>query len=133
MNSCTVIIINESLARDDVRFAAKPTVELRAVPFGAMKKQIIKNAALFEQDVFSVFDAATNLPADIAGMAIFLTLSNSDGEVVQVKGKVDSDIKGMISFSYKPPSVGFYNYDISVKAANEYSQSLLSGSYVVQS
>lgn len=132
MNSCKVFVINEALAKEDVTFAAKPKVQLKAVPYGSTKKQIVKNLAASDQDVFSVFDSGTSLPADITGMALFLRVSVSGNDVAQIKGKVNSDIKGVVSFKMPPLDIGFYTYDISVKAANDYSQSLLSGSYVVQ-
>jgi hypothetical protein len=132
MNSCKVFIINEALSKDDVSFAAKPTSKLRAVPFGSAKKQLVRSSESIGQDVFSIFDASTSLPASITGMALFLTISNSDGVVFETKGKVNSDIKGMVSFKQNDLEVGFYSYEITARASKGYCQSLLSGSYVVQ-
>lgn len=132
MNSCKVFVVNESLSRDDVSFATKPKVQLRAVPLGIMKKQIVKSLENFDQDIFSVYEASSNLPADITGMAIFLSISKDDGTIAEVKGKVNSDIKGMVSFKLSNIDVGFYNYEVSVKSYGDYFQSMLSGSYVVQ-
>jgi hypothetical protein len=131
MNSCKVIVINEALSRDDVTFAAKPRVQLRAVPLGAMKRQLVKSLSNFDQDIFSVFEMKTNLPADITGMAIFLTISKDDDVVLTSKGKINTDIKGVVSFKVENMDAGFYQYDVSVKAKN-YSETLLEGSYVVQ-
>lgn len=132
MNSCKVFIINEALSKDDVSFAAKPTFKLRAVPFGSAKKQLVRSSEALGQDVFSIFDASTSLPASITGMALFLTISNSDGVVSETKGRVNSDIKGMVSFKQDDLEVGFYSYEITVRASKGYCQPLLSGSYVVQ-
>lgn len=132
MNSCKVFVINDSLSREDVTFATKPKVQLRAVPYGASKKQIVKDAGSAEQDIFAVYEVATSIPADITGMALFLTISNSDGVVYQVKGKVNTDVKGLVSFKPSDVPAGFYSYEVCVKAAKEYSQNLLHGSYVVQ-
>jgi hypothetical protein len=126
-----VHVINESLSRDDVTFAAKPKVQLRAVPYGSVKKQLVRTFETEGQDVFSVFDAVTNMPADITGMAIFISISNSDKLSVEVKGKINSDIKGVVSFKVGLLPIGFYSYDISVRA-KDYSESILSGSYVVK-
>jgi len=131
MNSCTVHIINESLSRDDVTFAAKPKAQLRAVPYGSVKKQLVRVFDTEGQEVFSVFDASTNVPADITGMAIFLSISNSEGLVTEVKGKINSDIKGLVSFNVSLLPIAFYSYDIAARA-KDYCESLLSGSYVVK-
>lgn len=132
MNSCKVFVINEVLSKEDVTFAAKPKEQLRAVPFGATKKQIVRSVASDEPLVFAVFDAATSIAANISGMAIFLTISSSSEEVLSVKGKVNIGLTGMVAFKVDGLDVGFYSYEICVKAANDYSQRLLSGSYVVQ-
>lgn len=132
MNSCKVFVINAALSKEDVSYAAKPKTQLRAVPYGVTKKQLVRSVGSIGQDLFSVYDTATSLPADITGMALFLTIFNSSGDVLQVKGKVNSDIKSMVSFAVQVLDVGFYTYDVVVKAANEYEQSLLSGSYVVR-
>jgi hypothetical protein len=126
-----VLVINETLSRDDVTFAAKPKAQLRAVPYGATTKQIVRINDNVEQDIFSVFDTGTSILADITGMALFLTISKTDGIVAEVKGKVNSDLKGVVSFRLGELTAGFYSYEITVRA-NNYSQSLLSGSYVVK-
>jgi hypothetical protein len=135
MRSCTVVVVTESLDKDDVTFAAKPKTSLRAVPLNSTSKQIVKEAEDMSVDVFSVFETNTSLPANLTGMALFITLKNTDDIVAQVKGKVNSDIKNIVHFKTIEESgitKGFYQYDVVVKAANEYEQSLLSGSYVVR-
>jgi len=131
MNSCKVFVINEALSREDVTFATKPKVQLRAVPYGASKKQIVKAAESVEQDIFAVYEVATSILADITGMALFLTIFKGSDVFAVVKGKVNSDIKGMVSFKLDELPSGFYSYEVAVRA-NNYSQSLLSGSYVIK-
>jgi hypothetical protein len=130
MNSCKVFVVNEALSRDDVTFAAKPKAHLRAVPYGATTKQIVRINNI-EQDIFSIFDAGTSILADITGMALFLTIFKGSDVFAVVKGKVNSDIKGMVSFKLDELPAGFYSYEVTVRA-NNYSQSLLSGSYVTK-
>lgn len=131
MHSSTVVVINEALEKGDVTFAAKPRVQLTAVPYGSVKKQLVRQQASVEQEAFAVYEVATSIPADIIGMAFFLTISNAQGVVSEVKGKVNSDIKGLVSFKASSLEVGFYSYQVSVRA-NNYSQVILDGSYVVQ-
>ena len=131
MNSCKVFVLNDSLSRDDVTFSAKPKGQLRAVPYGATSKQIVKNASNPSHDLFAIFDAGS-VPCDITGMALFITVSKAGEVVADVKGKVNSDIKGMVAFKVDDLQAGFYSYEISARAANDYYQSLLGGSYVVQ-
>jgi hypothetical protein len=128
MNSCKVFVINESLSREDVRFAAKPKAQLRAVPYGSTTKQVVQAGE--SPVVFSVYDASTSVLADITGTAIFLNVRKGD-ESVEIKGKVNSDIKGLVSFDVTGLDNGFYSYEVVVRA-NNYSQTLLSGSYVVK-
>jgi hypothetical protein len=78
-----------------------------------------------------MYEAATNHPAEIAGMAFFLTLSNTTGTVFEVKGKVSADVKGFVSFKMNALDIGFYSYSISVRS-DGYSQTTLEGTYVVQ-
>jgi len=135
MRSCTVVVVNDALSKDDVTHAAKPKANLRAVPLNAVSKQIVKEVGDVSVDVFSVFETDTSLPANLTGMALFISLKNTDGVVSQVKGKVNSDIKNIVHFKTIEGigiAKGFYQYDVVVKAANEYEQSLLSGSYVVR-
>lgn len=131
MHSCTVVVINETLDKGDVTFAAKPGAQLKVAPYGSFTKQIVRQQTEVMQEVFAVYDATTNIHADVTGMAIFLTLSNTGGVVSEIKGKVNSDIKGMVSFKMLPLDVGFYSYQVSVRA-NNYSQVALDGSYVVK-
>lgn len=131
MKSCTVVVVNESLEKNDVTFAAKPRVQFKAVPYGSFKKQIVRQQVELEQEAFAVYESVTNLPADITGMAFFLTISNANNVVFEVKGKVNSDIKGLVSFKAEPLDVGFYSYTVSVRA-NNYTQDVLDGTYVVQ-
>lgn len=131
MKSCSVIVLNEALDKNDVTFAAKPRVELKAVPYGLFKKQIVRTQAEVGQEAFAMFEAPTNLPAEIAGMAFFLTVSNTAGVVFEVKGKVSADVKGFVSFKMKPLDVGFYSYSVAVRS-DGYSQTILEGTYVVQ-
>lgn len=135
MRSCTVVVVNDALSKDDVTYAAKPKTNFRAVPLNAASKQIVKEAGDVSVDVFSVFETNTSLPANLTGMALFITIKNADGVIAQVKGKVNSDIKNIVHFKAIEDTgitKGFYQYDVVVKAANEYEQNLLSGSYVVR-
>jgi len=129
MNSCKVYVVNAALDRNDVTFATKPNAQLRAVPYGTTTKQIVQ---VDDTPVgFSVYDISTSIIADITGMAIFITVGRGGETLVEVKGKVNSDIKGLVSFVVTGLDNGFYSYDISVRA-NNYTQSILSGSYVVK-
>ena len=131
MHYCSVVVINESLEKSDVTYAAKPTVQLKAIPYGSFKKQLVRQQGAVDQEIFAIYDASTNIPADITGMALFLTISNAGGVVYEIKGKVNTDIKGIVSFKTEYLDTGFYSYEVSVRA-NKYLQSILDGSYVVQ-
>lgn len=131
MHYCSVVVINESLEKSDVTYAAKPAAQLKAVPYGSFKKQLVRQQGAADQEIFAIYDASTNIPADITGMALFLTISNAGGVLYEIKGKVNTDIKGIVSFKIGYLDVGFYSYEVSVRA-NKYLQSLLDGSYVVQ-
>lgn len=131
MKSCSVVVINDALDKNDVTFAAKPRVELKAAPYGLSKKQIVRQQSEIGQEAFAVFEAPTSRPAEIAGVAFFLTISNAGGAVVETKGKVNADLKGFVSFKVAPLDVGFYSYFVEVRS-DGYSQVALEGSYVVQ-
>jgi hypothetical protein len=131
MHPTTVVVINEYLEKGDVTFAAKPRVPLKAVPYGSFKRQLVRQQESVEPDAFAIYEATTNIPAEITGMALFLTISNAAGVVSEVKGKVNSDIKGLVSFRVLQLDTGFYSYEVSVRA-NNYYQVILDGSYVVQ-
>jgi hypothetical protein len=131
MKSCSVVVINEALEKNDVTFAARPSVELKAIPFGSSRRQIVRQQSEVGLEAFTMFEVPTSHPADIAGMAFFLTISNTAGVVSEVKGKVSQEMKGFVSFKVAPFDVGFYSYSVSVRA-DGYSQVTLDGSYVVQ-
>jgi hypothetical protein len=131
MRSCTVVVVNEALEKHDVTFATKPRVLLKAVPYGSFKKQLMRKEGAVDQEVFVVYESATNLPAEITGMAVFFTVKNSDGVILEVKGRIDLDTKGLVSFNLQPLDKGFYSYSVDVRASN-YSQIILDGTYVVQ-
>lgn len=131
MHTCRVVVINESLEKNDVTFAAKPRGQLKAVPYGSFKKQLIRQQGAVEQEVFAVYEASTNFPAEIAGMAIFLTIKNAEGAMFEVKGKIDPETKGLVSFKMQELDIGFYSYLVTVRA-HKYSQNILDGTYVVQ-
>lgn len=131
INSCSVIVANELLSSDDVTYAAKPKVQLRAVPFRAASKQIVRSVGDTTDDTFSVFDASTGFPANITGMAMFLTITDKSGACMVIKGKVKKDSVNLVSFGSQDLVAGFYSYNVSVKA-NDYTQRMLEGSYVVR-
>lgn len=131
MKSCSVVVISEALDKNDVTFAAKPRMELKAIPYGFAKKQIVRQQSELGQEAFAVFEAPTSHPAEIAGMAFFLTVSNAAGSVLETKGRVSLDMKGLVFFKVPLLDVGFYSYSVEVRS-DGYSQVVLDGSYVVQ-
>lgn len=131
MKSCSVVVVTEALDKNDVTFAAKPRAEMKAIPYGSFKKQIVRQQSEVGQEAFAIYVSATSLPAEIAGMAFFLTISSTTGVVMETKGKVNSDIKGLVSFKVSPLDIGFYGYKVEVRA-DQYSQVTLDGTYVVQ-
>jgi hypothetical protein len=64
-------------------------------------------------------------------MAIFRTISSKDGIVAEAKGRISQDVKNAVLFATQDIPQGFYSYEVCVRAAG-YSQTLLSGSYVVK-
>jgi hypothetical protein len=136
MHSCVVVVVNDSVSKDDVTYAVKPAVQLRATPVGNNSKQIVRTIGDGSLLAFTVFDATTSFPVMLSGMAIFFTVHSKDGEgVISVKGRTTPGVKNVVYFqddSFQGMAAGFYSYDLTVRAADEYSQTILSGSYVVK-
>lgn len=130
-----VSVIHKAESEDKFRHSVTPRVKLCAIPSDSISRNIIKECA-HQPDSFTVFDATTGLPSNVVGMSFVLTLyrTKASGDIIyEGLAKVVRDSVGLIQFKHDSDYVerGTYHYEVTVRAAKGYQQTILSGTYSV--
>lgn len=118
MDACRVFI-GEAPSEEDIQILPEG-MKLKAIP-SAGTRQVVIDMLDGQPLSFSVFNAATSLPANVMGFPVFLILQDKLGNCVgKVQGSTTSTTFGAVLFSPSKLSnvmVGFYNYRISIGCA----------------